>query len=53
MRKTHAEGELHLDRPLQVIVRCPIEDLEEHGSSDSTATEDQDGGNSDMPSQDN
>jgi hypothetical protein len=30
MRKTRAEGELHLDRPLQVIVRRPREDLEEH-----------------------
>jgi hypothetical protein len=51
MRKTRAEGELHLDRPLKVIVRRPREDLEEHGSSDSTATEDQHGGNSDTPGQ--
>jgi hypothetical protein len=39
MRKTRTEGELHLERPLQVIVRRPIEDLEEQGSSDSIATE--------------
>jgi hypothetical protein len=39
MHKTRAKGELHLDRPLQVIVRRPIEDLEEQGSSDSIATE--------------
>jgi hypothetical protein len=40
MRKTRAEGELHLDRPLQVIVHRPREHLEEHGSFDSTTTED-------------
>jgi hypothetical protein len=49
MRKTRAKGELHLDRPLQVIVSCPIEDHEEHGSFDFAATEYQYEGISDMP----